>query len=173
MRTLDWYLRTAQEQNGLPSGRALARELGVTHTAARAWTMGTAWPTDAHMVKLAQMCGVNPTVAVAELGRWKAEGTAAAPVWDNILRHLPQAAACLLIVFAVTVGDAKAKVIGTGAEQISVATAFSINYATNGDGRVDRVCSRRSPPLAFAPPSTKGPPPKATGPSRNLLVDFP
>lgn len=109
MRNLSWYVKKTMENKNLKSYRALAKELGISNVAVNAWMNQRAWPSEDHMVRLAEMCEVAPEIALAELAVWRSEGTRAANFWQVILENAKKSAAlCVLAVIATMAIDKNA-----------------------------------------------------------------
>lgn len=69
---IDEYMDAAKAKNGLKSDRALDRIMGFKTTACSFWRVGKALPSPANMAALANLGGLDPHMALIELGLWNA-----------------------------------------------------------------------------------------------------
>lgn len=78
--TLNEYIAIAKtklaEQTGEAiSDRELGRRLGFAGSQSVShWRTGRDWPSDKKMVLLAEICGLDPVMALADLNVWRATG---------------------------------------------------------------------------------------------------
>lgn len=126
-RTVDDYLDAARARLRLPSDRQLAKKLEITPTSLNGWRSKRAWPADAQMVRLAQLAGLDPDLALIDLNTWRAKGTDAQAGYARLREIVAKAsAAALAIMVVAATPDANA---GTEAAQINIERAVSIHYA--------------------------------------------
>lgn len=102
MRTIDDYLDAAKSRQGFKSDRELCKALGIRSASISAFRTKRAWPTDAHMIRLAHLAGWSEEEALLDVGRWRAMGTPAAAVYERLLKRLVASAAALLLAVFVT-----------------------------------------------------------------------
>lgn len=79
------YLDRARTNAGLPSDNALAKLVGIANPSLIQWRRGLAIPTPARMVKLAQLAGVSPEVALLHRASWQADDQVSRDVMSRIL----------------------------------------------------------------------------------------
>lgn len=105
MRPLDFYLSRAKEREGVTSDRQLSLRIPFNETGVSMWRMGRAWPSDAHMIRLCEMAGVDPHEGLLDLMQWRADKKTAA-VWKQLAQRIASAAAVMLIAFGLQVFSA-------------------------------------------------------------------
>ncbi len=92
-------MTAAKEASGIPSNYRLAQVLGVTvHTVAN-WQNDRALPNEAMTIRLAELAGVDPAPALAEMAAGRAKDEETRGVWLAIadrLRKAPIGAAAAL-----------------------------------------------------------------------------
>ena len=74
MTELAEYISRAKRRHGLRSDRALCRRLELSDGAIFMWTGRGAFPRDDTMVRLADLAGLDPELALLELNIWRSEG---------------------------------------------------------------------------------------------------
>lgn len=74
MRTVDEYLDHAKKRGDITSDRQLGRILGVGPGTVTQYRTKRIWPAEAVMIKLADICGLDPVQALMHLGQWKTDG---------------------------------------------------------------------------------------------------
>ena len=76
-RNIDDYLDAARAKNpDIKSDRALGHRLGKGDTTVNHYRRRRQFPNDATMISIAEMGGLDPDIALAELNSWRAEGSA-------------------------------------------------------------------------------------------------
>ena len=80
------YLDLARERAGIASDNALGRALGVSSPAMVAYRRGLSSPTPERMVKLAELAGVSPELALLHRMSWQADGMVSRDVVSRMLR---------------------------------------------------------------------------------------
>lgn len=149
MRALEDYIEAAREKLGVKSYRQLAMALNLDPAGVSAWRTRRAWPTDEHMIKLAEAAGMDPVQAVLELAYWRAasrDETRAAGVYKKLWEHVTHAAAALLIgilFFSAMPNDARAD--GTFRQLCASEGAGSIYYATTFRRFFRRLLAKLAP----------------------------
>ena len=78
-------LDMARERAGISSDTRLAAAVGVHQTAVVQWRRGTATPTPSKLVRLAELAGVSPAVALLHRASWQADDQASRDVMSRIL----------------------------------------------------------------------------------------
>lgn len=79
------YLDRARERSGILSDNRLAMLLGVAHTSLLGWRRSLSVPTPAKMVRLAELAGVSPEVALLHRAAWQADDQASRDVMSRII----------------------------------------------------------------------------------------
>ena len=113
MRTLIWYLDEAKEKQGFTSDRQLNHALGATGSLVTRYRSNKMAPSPKMMVKLAELAGVPPEIALADLGYWTNFDSEAADVYHEMAS-----------IVAKAKGFAAATIIGTGLLTASIAADF-------------------------------------------------
>ncbi len=111
MRQIDWYLDEARRRVGLKSDHELSAWLGMSRTACTQWRTRRHWPKGPTMERLADACGIDRQIALAELGAWKEPDVA---TWRRLVDFLTRHAAALVTLIAVYFGS------GDGGAQAAV-----------------------------------------------------
>ena len=101
--TVDWYIDRALDSSGAPSDRELSRRLGLGPTAINNYRIGRAWPSDEAMVKLAELAGVDPDIALLELNSWRAKEEAVRKRYSRLAKVLEKAGA-MVAATAIFIG---------------------------------------------------------------------
>lgn len=120
-RTIDWYLEKAKDVSGITSNRKLGADLGISEGAMSHFKTGRALPSDATMIRLADLAKVDPYIALLDLNTWRTEGDAK-KAYADILRKLGQASVVAAIIIPTTSAPALAfaGVAVTGATAVPV-----------------------------------------------------
>lgn len=71
--TLDDYIDAAKARNDLHSDNALNRYIGFSGNACHTWRTGKSLPTPDSIVTLAELAGLDPHLALVDLGLWIAK----------------------------------------------------------------------------------------------------
>ena len=102
MRTYHDYLAAIRARHpDLKSDPRLAVALGLKQTAPFFWRHGRAFPSDDNMIKLADLAGVNPEEALADLNVWRAQSSETRELYSRIAAKIKSSMAQVLI-FGVT-----------------------------------------------------------------------
>jgi transcriptional regulator with XRE-family HTH domain len=125
LKTLDEYLDAALQRQGLRSDRSLGLALGLTHSLVSQYRRAISWPSDEVMMALAELAGADPFIALAQLNVWRAKTARARDMYLEIARRAAGVIMALLIIQPILPAYA-----GTGGEQINIAAARPIHYAT-------------------------------------------
>lgn len=99
MHTIDDYLDAAINNSKLRSDRALSFALGLGPSAVSQFRTKRSWPSDAVMIKIADLANEDKTEALLSLNIWRNSDTAAAPLYSRLMDKL-KAAAMLCIAMA-------------------------------------------------------------------------
>jgi transcriptional regulator with XRE-family HTH domain len=102
------YLDRARERAGIPSDTRLAAAIGVHQTAIVSYRRGTATPTPARMVRLAELAGVDPAAALLHRAAWQADDAASRDVMSRILASWMEAPAANPLTAPKSLGAAAA-----------------------------------------------------------------
>lgn len=92
MKTIDDYLDKAKHNHNLKSDRQLSIMLGVTGNYVTFYRTKRSWPSDALMIKIADLAGEDQTEALINLNIWRNSDSAAAPLYSRLLDKLKVAA---------------------------------------------------------------------------------
>lgn len=107
MKTIDFYLDKARENQGLKSDRDLCKALGLSNGAITQIRTGRSWPSDETMVSLAKLADVTPEQALLELSYWRAEGEAR-ETYKGLLKRIGVTAATVSLGVFLISGNALA-----------------------------------------------------------------
>lgn len=117
-RTIDDYIDAVKVRHDFKSDREVGRFLEFKGAPVTFWRNRKAWPTPDNMVKLADAGGMDPDLALADLGQWSSQGPAI-EVYRRIAEKLAKVAAILAgIIIASSAEPAAAAVVGTGLNYI-------------------------------------------------------
>lgn len=97
-RTIEFYIEKAKEHSGISSDRQLGPVLGMSTAAISQFKTGRALPSDDSMVRLAELAGVDPYIALIDLNSWRSEG-AARNAYKEILKRISVVFIAALILF--------------------------------------------------------------------------
>lgn len=131
--TLDEYLDGARSRGSIPTDAALARVLGVTPQGLFMWRRGMTHPQPGIMVRLAELAGIPPALALADRAGWQADTPAARQAADA-LRRIAAAALCILLLLVALPEPASATreaaliYYGTVAAIVPAAIALTIQH---------------------------------------------
>ena len=128
--TIDWYIDRALDSSGAPSDRELSRRLGLAANSLNNYRMKRAWPSDEAMLRLAELAGADPDVALMDLNAWRAKGDAARDRYSRLARMLEKVGASAAVAIVAIVGIAAPT--ETKAEQTDRFAAETIHYQTIG-----------------------------------------
>jgi len=111
------YIRDARAGADVKSDRELSRKLAGNPNLIQNYTRGAAWPSDDIMLKLAEMGGHDPAIALLDLNRWRA-GARAASIYSEILSKIAGTAAAILVaITALSLNNAPALAAMSPADQ--------------------------------------------------------
>lgn len=96
-RSLTDYLVAAKERTGLMSDRRLGVALGGSIEMVSQWRTQGKFPSEARMVRLADMAGVPRDQALLDLAEWKSDETTR-DTWRMIRAKIAGAAAAVLLL---------------------------------------------------------------------------
>lgn len=126
-QTVDDYMDAARARAGLRSDRQLAISLGIEPTSACAWRTKRAWPADHQMVRLAELAGADPDVALVDLNIWRTKSEIAREQYSSIRRQITGARLVALFIAGLLAGLLGAPT-GTQAAQTDVIASISTYY---------------------------------------------
>ncbi len=99
MRTIHDYMAAALARHpAIRSNKRLSLELGLKETATHYWRHGRTVPSDDSMIKLAELAGVNPEEALADLNVWRAQSSETRELYSRIAAKVKSSLAQVLIV---------------------------------------------------------------------------
>lgn len=98
---LNAYLDAAEKAPGITTQVALARALGVTRQSIISWRVGLSSPRPETMLRLAQLAGVSPEIAMIDRMEWQADGVASRDIVARIRASIAGIAACILLFLFV------------------------------------------------------------------------
>lgn len=104
METIDWYMDRARERAGLPSDRQLGIALGLNPAAVSFWRQKKTWPDDGSMVRLAEIAGVDVSIALVDLNTWRAKTPHARSAYSRLADQLARAAPGAAFIVAILAG---------------------------------------------------------------------
>lgn len=84
MRTINEYLDLAKEKQELTSDRKLAEALDSSHGMVSNYRLGRAFPSEEIMVKIAELAGLNPVIALIELHEARNFDNPAATIYQQM-----------------------------------------------------------------------------------------
>jgi transcriptional regulator with XRE-family HTH domain len=131
---IDRYIELAHARQAVPSDRQLAKLLNVNPSLLSMYRTRRAWPSDETMVRLAELSGIAPDVALLDLNRWRA-GDRARPIYEKLLARIA-VVICLLITASVFLVSSPA-VAGTS-EHLALNNPATIYYGTSWRRRIAR-----------------------------------
>lgn len=106
MYTIDDYLDAAIINEKLRSDRALSIHLGLAAGSVSHFRTKKAWPSDATMIKIANLAQMDETEALLNLNIWRNMDGAAAPLYSKLLDKLKVAAMLGLAVGFIALSSA-------------------------------------------------------------------
>lgn len=95
---LDAYLDRARERAGLPSDRRLAVALGISQSGLRQYRLGLSTPQPAVMVRLAELAGVAPELALLDRMEWQADDPRSRDVVSRLREVLAASLVAMLLI---------------------------------------------------------------------------
>jgi transcriptional regulator with XRE-family HTH domain len=95
------YLDRAKSERGFRSERALSRELGVSHQSVVQWREGLATPRPETMLRLAELAGCSPEIAMLDHMAWRADGPKSRDIVARIRASIAAITAFSLLFFFV------------------------------------------------------------------------
>lgn len=73
-RDIFFYKNKAKERTAIKSDRKLSKELGLSENAMTQFCTGRAFPSDDTMIRLSEMAGIDPMIALIDLNTWRTRG---------------------------------------------------------------------------------------------------
>lgn len=126
VRTVDWYIDRALIRSGAPSDRTLGVELGLSPNSLTNYRTRRAWPSDQAMIRLAELAGIDPDVALMDLNAWRAKAEDVRDRYTNLARMLEKAGVAVAVAIVAIVGIAFPA--ETKAEQNDVSPVAYVHY---------------------------------------------
>lgn len=123
-QSLDWYIDEAKERAGIVSDGKLSLGLGMSRQGVQFWRAKKAWPSDANMIALAKLAGIDPAHALCDLGRWRAKDHTTAEMWKRIRDMLPAFLVVMMFIGGTAFNPRSA------AASVSAFDPRPIHYAT-------------------------------------------
>ena len=97
MKTFNDYMNAAIKRQQLTSNNKLAQELGITSASISVLNQGKALPSEATMIRLAELAGMPKEEALIDLNLWRSKGNPEInKIWQRVAKMIG-------IVFAVLV----------------------------------------------------------------------
>lgn len=96
---LSEYLDRAKQAQGIRSERALSRELGVSHQSLVQWREGMATPRPETMLRLAELAGCSPEIALLDHMAWRADGPKSRDIVARIRASIALTTAVIVLFF--------------------------------------------------------------------------
>jgi transcriptional regulator with XRE-family HTH domain len=130
------YLDRARIHSGLGSDNKLSFVLEVSQPSVSLWRRGLAIPTPAKMVKLAQLAGVSPEVALLHRASWQADDQVSRAVMSRLISSWMEAPGDSALTGAKSLGAAAAPAVPKAARlrYIMERTAALVARFVNGLG---------------------------------------
>lgn len=134
MRSVDDYLDLARNRQKLPSDRQLCAHLKCTDAVVSQWRKRKSFPSDEHMVRLAELAGLDPQVALLELACWRAVSrneNVAVGVYKRLLERVTHTAAAALVastIFAALPDDVMASTQNSNIETAKLADIYIMRF---------------------------------------------
>ena len=105
MRDLTFYVEAAIKNSGVTSDRKLAALMNMSPNVVSFWRSRKVLPSDEVMVRLAQVGGIDPFIALLDLNMWRSEG-AAKTTYKKMLEKITAAICGLIILGAAGKSEA-------------------------------------------------------------------
>jgi transcriptional regulator with XRE-family HTH domain len=159
MKDLASYIEAAKKRNGLTSERQLAKALGISPSPFNGMVHGHYMPSDATMLRLAELAGVDPCVALLDLNAWRAKDPNVKRVYGELgkrLAHVAKMTGGGLGIAAFLATSTPTKPADAGETMARVASVETIHYATSGliarlRRLLDRLLGRRPHHPSYVP----------------------
>ncbi len=116
MRTIDIYCDEAIYRNNLKSDAGLSRALNYKGNTVSNFRTKRTWPSDATMIKLAELAGIPAEEAILDLGIWRATTPDVTHAYEILIERLSKSAAIILIAFLFSLSSSTTHAAG---EQIN------------------------------------------------------
>lgn len=87
MRDINFYIKEAKTRSKSTSNRKLCAMMGIAHNSIGNWEKRNILPSDETMIKLAQVAGISPYVALIDLNAWRSNG-AVKKTYEGILEKI-------------------------------------------------------------------------------------
>lgn len=99
VRTVDWYIDRALIRSGAPSDRVLGERIGLAPNSLTNYRTKRGWPSDHVMIRLADLAGIDPDIALMDLNSWRAKEDTVRERYTRLAKMLEKVGAG----FAITV----------------------------------------------------------------------
>lgn len=118
------YLDTARARGNITSDTRLSITLGASPTWAHMVRTGKMLPSDEAMLRLADLAGVSPDIALLDLSRARAVDPRVRSTWANILQRIAVAVVAALL----PIGAARVSVENAQEAKTPYETAITVYY---------------------------------------------
>ena len=98
---LSAYLDAARARAGITSDAQLARAIGIASPTLLSYRRGFVMPSSEKMLRIADLAGVPPEVALVDRMEWQADGAASRDIVARIRASIAGIAACILLFLFV------------------------------------------------------------------------
>ncbi|WP_298334152.1 hypothetical protein [Asticcacaulis sp.] len=103
MRSIDDYLDAAKQRNNIPSDNQLCKAIGVSSPVVSCMRTRRNWPSDATMLRIAELAGVDPAEALIDLSIWRnGDDGRVQLVWAELKKKLTPIAAMLCLFMGLS-----------------------------------------------------------------------
>ena len=99
MPTIDEYLDNAKDNQKLKSDRQLGALIGIKGSHVSAFRTKKAWPSDATMIRIAELAGEDQQEALLNLNIWRNLDSPVGPVYSRLMDKLKAAALLGIALF--------------------------------------------------------------------------
>lgn len=103
MRSIDEYLDAAKLRNNVPSDAQLSTLVGVRQSVISCMRTRRSWPSDATMVRIAELAGVDPHEGLVDLSIWRnGDNGHVQALWADLKKKLTPIAASLCLIMGLS-----------------------------------------------------------------------
>lgn len=117
-KTVNDLLDALQEELGLPSDTAVAKQLKVGQTTYSAWRSGRAAPRENHALVIAKALQISPVLVLAIAAAERSASAESRKDWRLVVEHLARTALPTLAALAVLSGSYTPPAQAQGAESV-------------------------------------------------------
>ena len=144
------YLDRARIHSGLGSDNKLSFVLEVSQPSVSLWRRGLAIPTPAKMVKLAQLAGVSPEVALLHRASWQADDQVSRAVMSRLISSWMEAPGDSALTGAKSLGAAAAPAVPKAARLRYIMEKLAHGMACLCNALAPEASQGPGPNLSFA-----------------------